>query len=139
MRSLFWRIFASFWLAFALVAGLSLSLGRALDQDSWILNRHPALSGLTGRWVQLYEQQGARSAQAYLEERKQQFHLDIQVLNDGHALFKGTFPRRAATFEARQGDRQRLPWRRLTEDYSSPASSTNYLFIYRIPHRALLD
>jgi two-component system OmpR family sensor kinase len=32
-----------------------------------------------------------------------------------------------------------LPWRRLTEHYSSPASSTNYLFIYRIPHRALLD
>lgn len=34
MRSLFWRIFASFWLAIALVADLSILLGRILNQDA---------------------------------------------------------------------------------------------------------
>jgi two-component system OmpR family sensor kinase len=138
VRSLFWRIFACFWLAFALVGGLSLLLGRALDQDSWILNRHPALDGLAERWTQRYEQRGERAAQAYLEERKQQFHLDVQVLDDdGQALVKGTFPRRAAAFEARQNGQHRLPWRRLTQEYRSPATGTSYLLIYRIPHREL--
>jgi len=34
VRSLFWRIFATFWLAIALVAGLALLLGHALNQDA---------------------------------------------------------------------------------------------------------
>ena len=46
MRSLFWRIFASFWLAIVLVAGLSLLLGRVFNQDALILATHPALRGL---------------------------------------------------------------------------------------------
>ncbi|MDP3846143.1 MAG: HAMP domain-containing sensor histidine kinase [Pseudomonas sp.] len=138
MRSLFWRIFASFWLAFALVAGLSLLLGRALNQDAWILNQHPALDGLAEHWAQLYEQRGKGAAQAYLEQRKQQFQIDVQVLDDdGQALVNGTFSRRAAAFEARQGDQRHLPWRRLTEEYHSPATGTNYLLIYRIAHRQL--
>lgn len=46
MRSLFWRILATFWLAIALVAGLSMLLGRALNQDAWILSQHPGLDEL---------------------------------------------------------------------------------------------
>lgn len=65
MRSLFWRIFASFWLAVALVAGLSLLLGRALNQDAWILNHHPGLDNLAQRWSQQYENQGAEAAQRH--------------------------------------------------------------------------
>ncbi len=137
MRSLFWRIFASFWLAIALVAGLSLLLGRALNQDSWVLSQHPALKDLAERWSQEYEEQGPRAAQALLERSKRRFHIDTQVLDvDGQALVPGTFPPRAAAFEARQDNDRRLPWRRMTEEYRSPNGDT-YLFIYRIPHPEL--
>ena len=138
MRSLFWRIFASFWLALALVAGLSMLLGRALNQDAWILSQHPALDGLAETWTSLYEERGADAAQAFLEQRKEASRLNVQVLDDNsQALVKGTFSPRAAAFEARQQNDKRLPWRRLTTDYSSPQTGETYLFIYRIPHREL--
>lgn len=134
MRSLFWRIFASFWLAIALVAGLSVLAGRALNQDSWIINRHPAFQNLAERWVRVYENQGPVAAQMLLEFHKQKFHVDVQVLGEnGQPRIRGTFPPRAAAFEARQNDDRRLPWRRLTDDYVSPRTGETYLFIYRIP------
>lgn len=139
MRSLFWRILASFWLAIALVAGLSILLGHMLNQDAWILSRHPGLNTLASRWTQHYEQEGLESAQRFLERRKHRFGIDVQVLNDsGEAVVPGTFPRRAAAFEAHQhNDQRRLPWRRLTQEYTSPDSGETYLLIYRIPHPAL--
>ncbi len=140
MRSLFWRIFASFWLAIALVAGLSMLLGRALNQDAWVIGHHPAVSELAELWTQLYEQEGAQTAQNFLEKRKKRYRVDTQVLDDsGRSLVYGTFPPRAAAFEARQDNPQRLPWRRLTEEYVSPSSGQTYLFIYRIPHPELMD
>jgi signal transduction histidine kinase len=140
VRSLFWRIFASFWLAIALVAGLSLLLGHALNQDAWILSNHPALRNLPERWSQRYEEQGAQAAQDFLERRKRRFHVDTQVLDeDGQALVYGTFPPRAAAFEARQRNEKRLPWRRLTDEYTNPDSGKTYLFIYRIPHPELAE
>ncbi|NQD91376.1 HAMP domain-containing histidine kinase [Pseudomonas sp. CrR25] len=139
MRSLFWRIFASFWLAIALVAGLSMLLGRALNQDAWILSQHPAVTGLAEAWTQRYETQGASAAQAFLSQRRKDFRIHVQVLGDnGQPLVKGTFPRRAAAFEASQESDRRLPWRRLTEEYTSPLSGESYLFIYRIPHPELM-
>jgi two-component system OmpR family sensor kinase len=139
MRSLFWRIFASFWLAVALVAGLSMLLGRALDQDNWILNRHPATKDLAELWSQLYERNGPEAAQQFLEKRKERYRVNIQVLNEeGKALVYGTFPPRAAAFEARQDDPHRLPWRRFTEEYHSPRTGETYLFIYRIPHPEMM-
>lgn len=138
MRSLFWRILATFWLAIALVAGLAMLLGRALNQDAWILNQHPGLDELDRQWTELYEQQGERAAQRLLEERKREYRIDVQVLGEsGQQVVKGTFPSRAAAFEARHGDDRRLPWRRLTAEYTSPTSGESYLFIYRIPHPEL--
>ena len=97
MRSLFWRIFASFWLAIALVAGLSMLLGRALNQDAWVIGHHPAVSELAELWTQLYEQEGAQTAQNFLEKRKKRYRVDTQVLDDsGRSLVYGTFPPRAA-------------------------------------------
>lgn len=140
MRSLFWRIFASFWLAIALVAGLSMLLGRALNQDTWVIDHHPAVSDLAELWTQLYEQQGPQTAQNFLEKRKRRYRVDTQVLDDsGRSLVYGTFPPRAAALEARQDNPRRLPWRRLTEEYVSPTSGRTYLFIYRIPHPELMD
>ena len=67
MRSLFWRILASFWLAIALVAGLSILLAHTLNQDAWILSRHPGLNTLASRWAKHYEQEGPDAAQHFLE------------------------------------------------------------------------
>jgi two-component system, OmpR family, sensor kinase len=134
VRSLFWRIFASFWLAIALVAGLSMLLGRMLNQDAWLISQHPGMDDLAKKWTQRYEKQGPRAAQALLEQRKRKFRIDVQVLDDsGQAVVKGTFPPRAAAFEARHMNEKRLPWRRLSVDYTSPHSGETYLFIYRIP------
>ncbi|WP_016771131.1 sensor histidine kinase [Pseudomonas sp. R62] len=139
MRSLFWRILASFWLAIALVAGLSILLGHMLNQDAWILSRHPGLNTLAAEWTQTYETQGEEAAQDMLEQRKRQYHIDVQVLNEtGDPVVRGTFPRRAAAFEARQNnDDRRLPWRRLTDEITSEKTGDTYLFIYRIPHPEL--
>ncbi|TFY95642.1 sensor histidine kinase [Pseudomonas nabeulensis] len=140
MRSLFWRILASFWLAIALVAGLSILLGHMLNQDAWILSRHPGLNNLAEEWTQLYETQGEDAAQDLLQQRKRQYHIDVQVLNEsGDPVVRGTFPRRAAAFEARQNDSPdgRLPWRRLTAEYTSDKTGDTYLLIYRIPHPEL--
>ena len=139
MRSLFWRILATFWLAIALVAGLSMLLGQALNQDAWILNRHPAVKDLAENWTQVYEQHGRRAAQQLLEQHRRTSRVDIQVLaENGQPIVSGTFSSRAAALEARQKDQPgRLPWRRLTEDYSSPHTGETYLFMYRIPHTEL--
>nr|WP_152897337.1 HAMP domain-containing sensor histidine kinase [Pseudomonas piscis] len=136
---MFWRVLASFWLAIALVAGLSILLGHMLNQDAWILSRHPGLNNLAEQWTQTYEEQGEDAAQEVLQQRKRQYHIDVQVLNEsGDPVVRGTFPRRAAAFEARQNnDDRRLPWRRLTAEYTSPRTDDTYLFIYRIPHPEL--
>jgi two-component system OmpR family sensor kinase len=140
VRSLFWRILASFWLAIALVAGLSILLGHMLNQDAWILSRHPGLHKLPEKWTQLYDEQGEGPSQEYLQDLKRKYHIDVQVLNDsGEAVIPGTFPPRAAAFEARQqkDDERPLPWRRLTTEYTSPKTGETYLLIYRIPHPEL--
>ncbi|WP_426111587.1 ATP-binding protein [Pseudomonas sp. DSP3-2-2] len=139
MRSLFWRILASFWLAIALVAGLSILLGHMLNQDAWILSRHPGLHKLPQTWTELYESQGEDAAQDYLQNLKRKYHIDVQVLNEsGDPVVRGTFSPRAAALEARQGDDSRqLPWRRLTSEYTSEKTGENYLLIYRIPHPEL--
>lgn len=139
MRSLFWRILASFWLAIALVAGLSILLGHMLNQDAWILSRHPGLKTLAGQWTQTYESQGEEAAQDILRQRKREYHIDVQVLDEsGEPVVRGTFPHRAAAFEARQNnDDRRLPWRRLTDEFTSAKTGETYLFIYRIPHPEL--
>lgn len=140
MRSLFWRILATFWLALALVAGLAVLVGYALQQDAWILQRHPAVQQFAERWTPIYETLGPDAAQRALELHKRRTNVDIQVLGEyGQPVVLGTFPPRAAIFEARAGRRARdLPWRRLTQDYTSPVSGESYLFIYRIPHNELL-
>jgi hypothetical protein len=103
VRSLFWRILASFWLAIALVAGLSILLGHMLNQDAWILSRHPGIAKLAQNWTTLYEEKGEDVAQDYLQQRKRRYHIDVQVLNgSGEAVVRGTFPPRAAALEAKE-------------------------------------
>lgn len=136
MRSLFWRIFATFWLAIAVVAGLSLLLGHALKQDDWILARHPGLKEVAATWTHLFEQQGPQAAQAFLERHRQQQQVAIRVLDEqGQPLVDGSFPTRRA--EAPHRRPPHPAWRRLTEEYRSADSGLTYLFIYRVPLSAL--
>lgn len=144
MRSLFWRILATFWLAIVIVAGLSLLLGYALQQDPWILSRYPGLNSLAKDWASAYETQGEAVAQALLDKRKHRFHIDIQILSEeGQQVFQTTLPPRVVALEEREQREQkaerrgesRLPWRRITQEYTSAQTGTTYLFIYRIPHQ----
>lgn len=134
MRSIFWRILASFWLALALVAGLSLLLGRTLNQDSWILARHPVVKDLAARWTNIYESQGAAEARRFLEGVRREHRIDVQVFDDaGEPLVA----RRGTALEGPRSRHPNSPWRRLGTDYTSPASGETYLFLYRIPHTEL--
>lgn len=140
MRSLFWRILAAFWLALLLVAGLSILLGRALNQDTWVIARYPGMHDLAKQWTLLYETQGPDAAQALLETRRQQYELSVQVLDDsGQRLVNGTYlprpPRPRGNFD--RDNLPRFPWRQLSQEYTSSRTDQTYLFIYRIPHPAL--
>ncbi|AGI25266.1 sensor histidine kinase [Pseudomonas sp. MT3] len=140
MRSLFWRILAAFWLALLLVAGLSILLGRALNQDTWVIARYPGLHDLARQWTQQYETRGPEAAQALLETRRRQYELSVQVLDEsGQRLVNGTYLPRPSrphgTFD--RENLPRFPWRQLSQEYTSPRTDQTYLFIYRIPHPAL--
>lgn len=137
MGSLFWRVFACFWLAIALVAGLSWLLGHALNQDSWIISRHPGLRNLASEWTQLRENKGELASFSLLERLRRDYGIDVQVLGENGQLIQSTFPPRAAAYEARQPNKRRLPWRRLTSEYINPDRDETFLFIYRIPRSEL--
>lgn len=136
MRSLFWRVLAAFWLALALVAGLSLLLGRALNNDTWIIARHPGMQNLAERWTALHETGLTEAAQTLLNEQRNQYRIAVQIFDeDGQRLSRRTsMPhRRPPPPPEFDGRPARFPWRQLSQAYTSPASGKTYLFIYRIP------
>lgn len=143
MRSLFWRILAAFWLALVLVAGLSMLLGRALNNDAWIIARHPGMQDLATRWTERYESQGALAAQPLLDENRNQYRVFVQVLDEtGRRLSSRDLSRqhRPPPPPPEPGDRPhlpRFPWRQLSQEYTSPKTGQTYLFIYRTPHEEL--
>ena len=137
MRSLFWRVFAAFLLAIICVAVLSALLGRAFNGDRWIINHYPPMHNLAQEWTDVYEHKGERAAQRYLEIKRHRDHINVQVLDENDRyVVPGTFNRRAAAREA-QHEGKDLPWRRVSEEYTSPLTGNAYLFIYRIPHNEL--
>ncbi len=142
MRSLFWRVLAAFWLALAMVAGLSLLLGHALNNDAWIIARHPGMRHLAAHWTELHESGQDEAAQALLDRQRHDYHLFVQVQDEnGQRLSESTVkPHRPPSEPSPHFDRHppRFPGRQLSQEYHSPGSDQNYLFIYRIPHGELL-
>ena len=138
VRSLFWRILATFWLAIALVAGLAMLLGHALNQDAWILGRHPALQGLAETWTEVYERQ-ARWPLSGCSNSTAIVHGSMYRSWRKTASRSSAAPSRARSRlrGAPSGSRAPIAWRRLTADYTSPTTGETYLFIYRIPHPEL--
>lgn len=143
MRSLFWRVLAAFWLALAMVAGLSLLLGRALDNDAWIIAHHPGMRDLAAHWSELHESGRSTEAQALLDERHREYHLFIQVLDEsGQPLSQSSVrPHRLPPEPPPPpppGKRPpRVHGRQLSQEYRSPESGQSYLFIYRFHHGEL--
>jgi len=138
MRSLFWRVLAAFWLALALVAGLSMLLGRVLNNDSWIIARHPGMEDIAMRWVQRYEALGALAAQPLLDENLERYQVFVQVMdNTGRHLSSRSPFRHSPPPPPPPGHDKRPPWRQLSQEYTSPDSGQIYFFIYRIPREEL--
>lgn len=137
MRSLFWRIFATFWLATITVAGLSLLIGQMFKQDEWILANYPGIQNLAADWVNVYEKRSPLAAQLLLERRNQKARIQVQVFDDsGERIIPGTT---SPNIENREARTRHLPWRRISEEYQSPNTGKTYLFIYRIPHAELAE
>lgn len=139
MRSVFWRISASFWLAITLVAGSSILLGRLLNQDAWILKQFPAIQNVAEQWTTIYEQQGVDAAKNFLLEHKKANHIDIQVFAEtGKVLLSDTLKPRMPRSKNKNTQRTSLPsWRQLVEEYTSEQTGNSYLFFYRIPRLEL--
>lgn len=138
MRSFFWRIFASFWLAIIVVAISSMLVGRALNQDAWILNQHPAVQKLAEQWVSYYEQGDLSSAEKLIKERHNKHRIDIQILTDsGTTLFNNFSRHKRRAMSPMQGNNSDFShgsqWRQISQEYTSPQTDQSYLFIYRIP------
>lgn len=110
-------------------------LGRALNQDAWIINRHPVIRDFANQWADAYEQHGKIAAQSQLERIRESNRIGVQVLDENGQLLQSSFTHRAAAFEAKH-QQNRLPWRRITTEFTSDTGQ-NYLFIYRIPHPEL--
>ncbi|WP_061289784.1 sensor histidine kinase [Azotobacter vinelandii] len=145
MRSLFWRVLAAFWLALVLVAGLSMLLGRALNNDALIIARHPGMQDLAARWTERYEAQGALAAQFLLDENRRQYRVSVQVLDDAgrHLSSRDPIVRHNRPPPPPESDNRpnlpRFPWRQLSQEYTSPKTGQSYFFIYRIPHEELQE
>lgn len=143
MRTLFWRVFLTFWIAVLVAAALAAAFGHLFNRDDWVIQHHPGIDGLAEQWVETYEGQGADAAQQLLLRHHRERHVDIQVLDEhGQALVPGTVPPRALVMEQRRARDERSrrgpPWRRLTEEYVAPSGET-YLFIYRLPFPELAE
>ena len=81
-------------------------LGHALNQDAWILGRHPALQGLAETWTEVYERQGPLAAQRLLEQHRHRARVDVQVLaENGQPIIRGTSRPRCRLRGAPSGSR----------------------------------
>ena len=103
MRSLFWRIFAAFWLALVLTGALTYLLVRLFNQDEWILNHHPGLKNFATTWLSLYESGATEPALYYLHQQKRRYSIETQILDDtGASLGKELSSRYCSYFNPRK-------------------------------------
>jgi signal transduction histidine kinase len=85
--------------------------------------------------MQLHESGDQQQAQRYLQQQKQHYRIETQILDEtGLSLGRDISPR-SAELEAKRG-MHRLPWRRITQELTD-SNGLSYLFIYRIPNGEL--
>lgn len=139
MRSLFWRILGAFWLALFLTGSLTFLLTRFLNQDSWVLQRHPGLSSLAQKWVVLHESGHSRQAQQLLQRNRHDYRIYTQVFDeDGRLLSAGSRPRAMQENANPPRAARNSNWHRLTQELSAESGEL-YLFVHRMPHSTLAN
>lgn len=137
MRSFFWRIFISFWLAISVAAGSSMLLGYLFNQDAWLINRFPPIQGVAQKWVNFHEENEIASAKNLIKHYQQKYKIDIQVFTElGTNLTSNIHP---THYKPKPIGSRIPPWRQITQEYTSPETELSYLFIYRIPRAELMD
>ncbi|HZJ94930.1 MAG TPA: HAMP domain-containing sensor histidine kinase [Thiopseudomonas sp.] len=135
MRSLFWRVFGAFWLALLLMGGLTYLLVRIFSQDEWILNQHPGLKDFAANWLERYESGDTRSAAEYLQQHRQNYRIETQILDaSGIPLELGPTPRAMSPITRR--GMHRSTWRTITQEVAGNKQQ-DYLFVYRIARSEL--
>jgi signal transduction histidine kinase len=80
MRSLFWKIFWSFWLAVVLIGGLTFVLGRWMTEERWLMSFYPNLSSYAPQWAALYEKEGLDAAQQFSLQQASDHKIQASVL-----------------------------------------------------------
>lgn len=137
MRSFFWRIFIIFWLAITLTVSLSILFSSFFNQDTWILKRLPMVNNLAEQWVEHYEKNGMGAARDFLQEHQRRYRMDVQILTEsGTPLITPRHHRMRGNPKLGHGPTG-PQWRQITQEYTSPSTGDNYLFIYRIPNTEL--
>lgn len=143
VRSFFWRIFLSFWLAITITVSLTILFSHFFNQDTWILNRLPIVKNVAQQWVDHYENEGIESARKFLQQHQSKYRVDIQILTEsGTALVT---PRHHRMMRGNGNFSHNLPpptgpmpqWRQITQEYTSTKTGNSYLFIFRIPNSEL--
>lgn len=142
MRSWFWRIFISFWIAIALIATLTFGLGRWMIEDRIIVSLYPHLSEYAPNWTQRYEEESVESAQQYAREMAQKYRIFATVLSaDGYVLSNAATPGRGMGMgmgggmgrgEGRGMHHQSIDLQRATYEYTG-AQGEQYLFRFMLP------
>ncbi len=148
MRSWFWRIFISFWIAVAVIAASTFGLGRWMIEDRFIVSLYPYLSEYAPGWTRLYEEQGIDAAQQYARKMAQEHRIYATVLSsDGDVLSAvmhqnhmppmqgrgmGMGMRRGERLGMRQANYGNVDVRRATYEYTS-AGGEQYLFRFMLP------
>lgn len=134
MRSLFWRIWGAFWLALILTGLLTFLLTRLLNQDSWILHRHPGFVSLNQDWLRFYESGHEHQAQQLLQRARHEHRIYTQVFDDDGKLISASH--RTRPNQPPMPRQEHDGWRSLIQEVSS-STGENYLFVHRIQRNEL--
>ena len=83
----------------------------------------------------MYDSGASEPALYYLHQQKRRYRIETQIFDSNGLPLGKELSSRALAWEA-QRDKQRLPWRRITQEVSD-SQGRSYLFIYRIAHSEL--
>jgi len=117
------------------MGGLTYLLVRIFNQDQWILNQHPGLKDFANNWLEHYESGDRRSAVEYLQQHRQSYRIETQILDaSGTPLDLGVSPRVISPATRRSAHRS--TWRTITQEVTGN-NEHDYLFVYRIARSEL--
>ncbi len=143
MRSLFWKIFWSFWLAIVLIGGLTFVLGRWMVEERWLMSFYPHLSTYAPQWTALYEKDGLAAAQQFSLQQARDNGIQASVLSADGALLSTLMPHHGGSPGMEQGagrskrrgmgrGHANQEFHRITYEYASEGGN-HYIFRFLLP------